>query len=140
MRWPTSLDELITLLTDDVLLTMPRTPLEYTGREQVAKFLTAVVFEPGLSFRMIPVRANGQPALGVYTRELSAARFQPTGVLVFTLPEGKVSGKRVRLRRLGPVESCPDGAGAGAAAAHRSSRPVLCWHAVRDDGTALADR
>jgi len=85
------IDELITLLTDDVLLTMPPAPLEYRGREQVAKFLTAVVFEPGQSFRMIPVRANGQPALGVYTRELSATMFQPTGVLVFTLAEAKVS-------------------------------------------------
>jgi RNA polymerase sigma-70 factor (TIGR02960 family) len=82
---------LVTLLTDDVLLTMPPAPLEYAGRELVAQFLTAVVFEPGLSFRMIPARANGQPAFSVYTRPPSAATFEPTGVLVFTLAGAKVS-------------------------------------------------
>jgi len=85
------IDELITLLTDDVLLTMPPIPLEYVGRDLVAKFLTAVIFEPGLSFRMIPSRANGQPAFGVYARRPSAAVFEPTGVLVFTLAGAKVS-------------------------------------------------
>jgi len=85
------IDELITLLTEDVLLTMPPAPLEYLGRELVARFLTAVVFEPGLSFRMIPTRANGQPALGVYARKPAAAVFEPTGVLVFTLTGAKVS-------------------------------------------------
>jgi hypothetical protein len=85
------IDELITLLTDDVMLTMPPAPLEYAGHGQVAKFLAAVVFEPRLSFRVIPARANGQPALGVYARELPATVFQPTGVLVFTLAGAKVS-------------------------------------------------
>lgn len=85
------IDELITLLTDDVLLTMPPAPLEYAGREQVAKFLSAVVFEPGLGFRTISSRANGQPALGVYARQPPTALFEPTGVLVFTLAGAKVS-------------------------------------------------
>jgi RNA polymerase sigma-70 factor, ECF subfamily len=65
--------------------------LEYAGRGLVAKFLTAVVFEPGRSFRMVPSRANGQPALGVYARQPSAAVFEPTGVLVFTLAGAKAS-------------------------------------------------
>jgi RNA polymerase sigma-70 factor (TIGR02960 family) len=82
---------LITLLTDDVLLSMPPAPLEYAGRELVANFLTTVVFEPGLSFRMIRSRANGQPALGVYARKPSAAVFEPTGMLVFTLAGAKVN-------------------------------------------------
>ena len=82
---------LIALLTEDVLLTMPPAPMEYAGRELVGEFLATVVFEPGLRFRMVPVRANGQPALGVYAREPSAATFEPTGVLVFTLAGAKVS-------------------------------------------------
>jgi RNA polymerase sigma-70 factor (TIGR02960 family) len=85
------IDELITLLTEDVLLTMPPIPLEYAGRELVARFLSAVIFEPGLSFRVIPARANGQPALGVYVRTPVATVFEPTGVLVFTLAGPKVS-------------------------------------------------
>ena len=85
------IDELIMLLTDDVLLTMPPIPLEYAGRELVATFLAAVIFEPGLRFRVIPSRANGQPALGVYARRQSATVFEPTGALVFTLAGPKVS-------------------------------------------------
>jgi RNA polymerase sigma-70 factor, ECF subfamily len=83
--------ELITLLTDGVLLTMPPAPLEYAGRELVASFLTTVVFQRGVTFRMVPARANGQPALGVYARKPSAAAFEPTGVLVFTLAGNRVS-------------------------------------------------
>jgi len=85
------IDELITLLAEDVLLTMPPIPLEYVGRELVARFLTTVIFEPGLSFRVIVARANGQPALGVYARKSAATVFEPTGVLVFTLAGAKVS-------------------------------------------------
>jgi RNA polymerase sigma-70 factor (TIGR02960 family) len=85
------IDELITLLTEDVLLTMPPIPLEYAGRDLVARFLATIIFEPGLSFRMIPSRANGQPALGVYARKPAATLFEPTGVLVFTLAGAKVS-------------------------------------------------
>ena len=86
-----NIGELITLLTDDVPLTMPPAPLEYAGRELVARFLAAVVFEPGLSFRMIRSRANGQPALGVYTREAVSRRVRACRVLVFTLAGAKVS-------------------------------------------------
>jgi RNA polymerase sigma-70 factor (ECF subfamily) len=84
-------DDLVTLLTDDVLMTMPPIPLEYQGRALVAEFLKALLFSPDLIFRMVPTRANGQPAFGVYTRERAAAVEVGTGVLVFTLAGGQVS-------------------------------------------------
>ncbi|HLQ57282.1 MAG TPA: hypothetical protein VK162_23795 [Streptosporangiaceae bacterium] len=40
------MDNLVALLADDVWQTMPPIPLEYQGRELVARFLTAVVFRP----------------------------------------------------------------------------------------------
>jgi RNA polymerase sigma-70 factor (ECF subfamily) len=84
------IDDLITLLTDDVLMTMPPIALEYLGRALVAEFLKAVVFPPDIVFRMVTTRANGQPAFGVYARERAATVATGTGLLVFTLAGGRV--------------------------------------------------
>ncbi len=86
------IDKLVALLTDDVLLTMPPIPLEYVGRELVARFLAAVIFRPGFTFRVVPTRANGQPAFGMYLREPADAIAHANGVMVFTLAGGGISG------------------------------------------------
>ena len=60
-------DGLVALLTDDVFVSMPPMPFEYVGRELVGRFC-AKVFEAGRRFRLVPTRANGQPAFGAYLR------------------------------------------------------------------------
>ena len=47
---------------------MPPVPLEYQGRKMAARFLAAVVFRPGGTDRLVPARANRQPAFGMYLR------------------------------------------------------------------------
>jgi RNA polymerase sigma-70 factor (TIGR02960 family) len=84
-------EDLVALLADDVLLTMPPIPLEYMGRDMVARFLAAVVFPDGNRFRLIPVRANGQPAFGMYLRTPGSEHAQGNGVMVFTLAGGTIS-------------------------------------------------
>jgi RNA polymerase sigma-70 factor (TIGR02960 family) len=84
-------DGLVALLTEDVLMTMPPIPLEYLGRELVARFLRAAIFPPGIACRPVPTRANGQPALVMYLPDQQSGTPRATGVLVFTL-----SGSRVR--------------------------------------------
>jgi RNA polymerase sigma-70 factor (TIGR02960 family) len=59
------LDAVIALLTDDVFISMPPMPFEYEGREAAARFF-AVILGSGRRFRLVPTRANGQPALGAY--------------------------------------------------------------------------
>jgi len=59
------IDALVALFTDDVFLSMPPMPLEYQGREIVARFL-ALVFGSVQRFELVRTRANGQPAFGVY--------------------------------------------------------------------------
>ncbi|MBO0836342.1 MAG: RNA polymerase subunit sigma-70 [Actinobacteria bacterium] len=86
-----SVTELIALLTDDVTLTMPPIPLEYSGRDLVRKFLAAFVFAPGNNFRVVPVRANGQPALGMYMHGPADSESHANGVMVFTLSGDRVS-------------------------------------------------
>jgi ketosteroid isomerase-like protein len=56
---------LISLLTDDAWLTMPPLRLEYQGHAAIAAFFTQSGFRDGRRlFRLIPTRANGQPAFG----------------------------------------------------------------------------
>ncbi|HEX5294882.1 MAG TPA: sigma-70 family RNA polymerase sigma factor [Streptosporangiaceae bacterium] len=61
------LDALVALLTDDVFMSMPPMPLEYTGRDVVAQFC-APLFGAGREYDVAVTRANGQPAFGVYLR------------------------------------------------------------------------
>jgi RNA polymerase sigma-70 factor (ECF subfamily) len=61
------LDAVVALLTDDVFVSMPPMPFEYTGRDLVARFC-AGIFNAGRRFDLVPTRANGQPAFGTYLR------------------------------------------------------------------------
>jgi RNA polymerase sigma-70 factor (ECF subfamily) len=82
---------IVALLTEDVWLTMPPLPLEYQGRELAAQFLTATAFRPGWTARLIPTRANGQPAFGFYVRDPQTGGFYTVGLMVLTLSGSRVS-------------------------------------------------
>ena len=84
------IDGILALLTEDVWLTMPPLPLEYHGRELAGQFLAATAFRPGWTARLIPARANGQPAFGFYAGDPHTGRFYTVGLMVLTL-----SGTRV---------------------------------------------
>ena len=66
------IDALVTLLTDDVFISMPPMPFEYEGRDLVGRFC-ATIFGAGRKFDLLRTRANGQPAFGVYLRTLNGA-------------------------------------------------------------------
>jgi len=56
------------MLREDAVFEMPPEVTWFTGRELIGRFLQArVLTEPG-RFQMIPVAANGQPALAAYLR------------------------------------------------------------------------
>lgn len=82
------LDALVALLTDNVFVSMPPIPLEYHGRDAVARFYASIV--PGRTFDLIPTRANGQPAFGTYLRAPSGIS-HGTGLLVLTLTGDQIS-------------------------------------------------
>jgi RNA polymerase sigma-70 factor (TIGR02960 family) len=74
----------VALLTDDAWLTMPPSEFEYQGREAVAEFLTiSAQWRAGTRFRLVPTRANGQPAFGVYLPDGDVYRVH--GLAVLTL-------------------------------------------------------
>ena len=83
--------EVVALLTEDAWLIMPPVPLRYQGREPIARFLAATGFRPGRSARLVPTRANGQPAFGLYVRDPQAPVAHANGILVLTLAGSQIS-------------------------------------------------
>jgi RNA polymerase sigma-70 factor (TIGR02960 family) len=83
------LDALVALLTDDVFVSMPPMPFEYEGRDVVARF-SASIFGAGRRFDLVPTRANGQPAFGLYLRAPTGIR-HGTGLMVLTLAGDRIS-------------------------------------------------
>jgi RNA polymerase sigma-70 factor (ECF subfamily) len=81
----------ISLLSDGVWISMPPLPFEYEGREQAARFLAAVAFRAGQRWRLVPTRANGQPAFGAYVRSPTDGISHALGLLVLTLAGDKIS-------------------------------------------------
>jgi RNA polymerase sigma-70 factor (TIGR02960 family) len=84
-------DGIISLLTEDAWLTMPPLPLEYQGRELAGEFFRATAFRPGWTARLIPTRANGQPAFGFYVRDPDTQAFVTVGLMVVTLSGSQIT-------------------------------------------------
>ena len=82
----------VALLTGDAVLTMPPEPLRYEGPAAIGGFLAAVPAGGALErFRLVPVRANGQPAFGCYLRDLHAPVARAYGLMVLTLSGDRVA-------------------------------------------------
>jgi RNA polymerase sigma-70 factor (ECF subfamily) len=79
------IDDIVALLTDDALLTMPPQPLEYQGHPAIAAFLRQRGELRGTALRVVPTRANTQPAFGCYLPDAQAAIARPYGLIVLTL-------------------------------------------------------
>jgi RNA polymerase sigma-70 factor (ECF subfamily) len=80
---------IVSLLTADAKLTMPPEPFVYQGHAAIGDFLAAICAPRRL--RLIPTRANGQPAFGCYLRDDASARLRAHGLLVITLAGDQVS-------------------------------------------------
>jgi RNA polymerase sigma-70 factor, ECF subfamily len=74
------------LLKRDVVLTMPPLPLRYTGREKVAEFLATTPADGALDrFRLLPTRANRQPAVAVYRLDPEGQTYRARGIHVLSV-------------------------------------------------------
>ncbi len=85
------MEGVVSLLTDDAWLTMPPEPYEYQGSEAIVRFLRDRQARRGAPYRLIPTRANGQPAFGCYLRDPSAAIDRAAGLIVLTLTDEAIS-------------------------------------------------
>ena len=85
------IDDVVVLLTDDAWLTMPPEPYEYQGHAAIAAFLDDRAARRGAPLRLVPTRANGQPAFGCYFPVPQTAIARPYGLLVLTLEGEQIS-------------------------------------------------
>jgi RNA polymerase sigma-70 factor (TIGR02960 family) len=79
---------LVGLLRADVELEMPPTPTWFAGRDAVVSFLATRLSPPG-TWRMVPSRANGQPAVVMYERGVDG--YLAHGVTVFTFVDQRIA-------------------------------------------------
>ena len=85
------IDGVVALLTDDPWLTMPPEPYEYQGRAAIGAFLNDRGGRRGAPLRLVPTRANGQPAFGCYFPDAQTEIARPYGLVVLTLEGDRIS-------------------------------------------------
>jgi RNA polymerase sigma-70 factor (TIGR02960 family) len=85
------IDGIVSLLTDDAWLTMPPEPHEFQGPTAIAGFLYRRA--PLLSgrLRLVPTRANGQPAFGCYLPDSQARIMHGYGLLALALQDNLIT-------------------------------------------------
>jgi RNA polymerase sigma-70 factor (TIGR02960 family) len=85
------IDGMVALLTEDAWLTMPPLPHAYQGHDAIGTFLRGAERRRGGPMRLVPTRANAQPAFGAYLSlpETDAAR--AFSLFVLTLEGGRIS-------------------------------------------------
>ncbi|HXB46828.1 MAG TPA: RNA polymerase subunit sigma-70 [Streptosporangiaceae bacterium] len=116
------IDEVVSLLADDIRIVMPPLPAIWQGRERAAEFLTEVAFRLVPEARFVGTRANRQPALAVYTRDEASGLWRGSGLLVVTLRGDQITGltrfESHTLRPFGLPRILPDQDPPGTASAH----------------------
>jgi RNA polymerase sigma-70 factor, ECF subfamily len=86
------IEQVVSLLTEDVRIVMPPLPAVWEGRARAAGFLAEVVFRLVPEARFVQTRANRQPALAVYTRDEVSGLWHGSGLLVITVRGDQVAG------------------------------------------------
>jgi RNA polymerase sigma-70 factor, ECF subfamily len=84
-------DAVVAMLADDATLAMPPYPSWYHGRDAVGAFLAARPLSARVRWRLVPTRANGQPAFGHYMWDDAAGFFTPHGISVLTVRGGQIA-------------------------------------------------
>jgi RNA polymerase sigma-70 factor (ECF subfamily) len=84
-------DGMVALLTDDAWLTMPPLPLEYQGLDAIGAFLRHREELRARPLRVVPTRANTQPAFGCYLPDTQTAIAHAHALFVLTLEGERVS-------------------------------------------------
>jgi RNA polymerase sigma-70 factor, ECF subfamily len=84
----------VALLREDAWFTMPPLPVWFQGRAAIATVLQTRIFTLGRQRHLLPTRANGSPAFGLYQREPEADFYQLFGLVVLGI-EGEQIGNLV---------------------------------------------
>jgi RNA polymerase sigma-70 factor (ECF subfamily) len=85
------IDGMVALLTDDAWVTMPPLPHAYQGRNAISAFLRGSAARRGAPLRLVPTRANTQPAFGCYVSESETDVARAYALFVLTLAGDQIS-------------------------------------------------
>jgi RNA polymerase sigma-70 factor, ECF subfamily len=88
------LDAVAALLAEDVRTAMPPWPMWFQGRDNVMAAL-ATSWDPGSpwyvgQFRMVPTRANRQPAVAAYVRRPDDPAYRAFAITVLRIEDGRI--------------------------------------------------
>src|SRR5918997_1918465 len=84
-------DTMVALLTDEAWVTMPPERWEYQGTDAIRVFLRDREVRRGALLRLVPTRANGQPAFGCYLPDAQAEIARAYALFVLTLGGDRIS-------------------------------------------------
>ena len=85
------IDAMVALLTDDAWLTMPPQPWQYQGPIAIGVFMHDREDRRGAPLRLVPTRANTQPAFACYLTSAQADVARPYAMFVLTLEGNRIS-------------------------------------------------
>jgi RNA polymerase sigma-70 factor (ECF subfamily) len=85
------IDAMVALLTKDAWLTMPPLPHAYQGANAIGAFLQGAEQRRGAPMRLVPTRANGQPAFACYLSGPESDVARAYSVFVLTLEGDHIS-------------------------------------------------
>ena len=87
------IDGIVALLAADALLTMPPESVSIAGAAEIGTFFSTAPMEGRLDrIRLLPVRANGQPALAAYAEDEATGTHAAYGVMVFAINGDSIVG------------------------------------------------
>ncbi len=103
------LDAFAALLAEDARLSMPPQPEWYAGRDAIRRFLAHIMATQPHRYRLVPVAANGQAAVAVYTAPLTGGDFCGEAINVVSMRDGLVTEMtRFAAPRLYPLFGLPE--------------------------------
>jgi RNA polymerase sigma-70 factor (ECF subfamily) len=82
---------LVELLSDDAIFEMPPLPKWFAGIDTIRQFVATHVLHSGNSWRGIPTRANGQPAVATYLRDDDIGPHRAHGITALTVRGMQIS-------------------------------------------------
>jgi RNA polymerase sigma-70 factor (ECF subfamily) len=92
--WETAdVDALLKLLTEDATFSMPPIPSWYRGWDEIRGLTTKTVFSGQANgrWRLLPTRANRQPAFGLYRQSDDSNVYNAYGIQVLTMRDGLIA-------------------------------------------------
>jgi RNA polymerase sigma-70 factor (TIGR02960 family) len=85
-------DAAVALVTEDIRITMPPHPYFYEGRDAMAPLLESAFGPDGMGqWRLVPTRANRQPAAASYLRRPGETEFRAFKLDVLRVRDGRIA-------------------------------------------------